>query len=96
MDFIVPDELCDPTRPLNRKLSFQDEATGSARFGEADPAESGNATEGRNRTGLHLPDLPQDQVCRRHRPHLQLLQRPVLRQMRREGGTQVQQGEGQK
>jgi len=37
--------------------------------------------------------MPQDQVRRRHRPHLQLLQRQVLREVRRQGGSQIQQGE---
>ena len=72
---------------------FQDQATGSDPTGDADPTEGRTSTQSRNGDGVDVSDLPQNQVRRRHRPHLQLLQRQVLREMRRQGGAQIQQGE---
>ncbi|CAN7978713.1 unnamed protein product, partial [Ixodes persulcatus] len=40
----------------------------------------------------HVPDLPEDQVRGRHRPHLQLLRHPVLRPLRRQGVPALFQG----
>ena len=42
--------------------------------------------------GQHLSDLPEDQVRRRGRTHLQLLQRQVLCQVWRKGCPEIQQG----
>ncbi|CAN7998735.1 unnamed protein product, partial [Ixodes hexagonus] len=50
------------------------------------------AQGGRRAAGGHLPDLPQDQVRRRHRPHLQLLRHPLLRPLRRQGVPALFQG----
>lgn len=39
--------------------------------------------------------MPENQVRRRRRPHLQLLQHPVLRTLRRKGHSTVEQGRGE-
>lgn len=48
--------------------------------------------KGGSRAERHVSHMPENQVCRRRRPHLQLLQHPVLRTLRRKGHTTLKQG----
>lgn len=48
--------------------------------------------ESRDRTGCNMSYMLENQVCRWCRPHLQLLQHPVLRTLRWKGLSTVEQG----
>lgn len=55
----------------------------------------GEAQEGGSGAACHVSHMPENQVRRRRRPHLQLLQHPVLRTLRRKGQSTVEQGRGE-
>lgn len=52
----------------------------------------GVAQEGGSGAARHVSHMHENQVRRRRRPHLQLLQHPVLRTLRRKGQSTVEQG----
>lgn len=55
----------------------------------------GGRQEGGSGVARHVSHMPENQVRRRRRPHLQLLQHPVLRTLRRKGQSTVEQGRGE-
>lgn len=63
-------------------MCSQEEAGRGGDPGRLDPAKVGTAEEGGRGTGRNLSHLPQNKVCGWHRTHLQLLQHPLLCQMR--------------
>lgn len=55
----------------------------------------GETQEGGSGVARHVSHMPENQVRRRRRSHLQLLQHPVLRTLRRKGHFTVDQGRGE-
>lgn len=55
----------------------------------------GETQEGGSGAARHVSHMPENQVRRRRRSHLQLLQHPVLRTLRRKGHSTLDQGRGE-
>ena len=81
-----------------RKTTWTTTTTTQAASWRSAPARDGHpaakraAAEGRRRVGRHLPALPQDQVRRRIGTRLPLLQRPLLRSLRRQSRSPIIEG----
>lgn len=81
-----------PLKPDIFSSNFQEESRRGPVAGTADSGAQRTAEEGRRGTRSHLSHLPQNQVRRRHRSHLQLLHHPMLRQVRRKGHLEIWKG----